>query len=128
MHPSLRLVTVLLAAVMGTAAAQEPMPTVSKPPAIIRTLKAHEVVEQVLGQQHDLLLSPAQLEDLTALHKAVKEERAIYEATGRTRPPEKRAVWITTPEQALAKAYTILTPQQQHKSLMLFEQRSKKPQ
>jgi len=127
MRASLQLVAMLLAAVVGTAAAQQPMPTVSNPPAVIKTLKAHEVVEQVLAQQHDLLLSPAQVEDLTALHKAVKNERAIYESTGRTRPPEKRAVWITTPEQALAKAYTILTPQQQHKSLMLFEHQSKKP-
>jgi hypothetical protein len=126
MRASLQLVAMLLSAVVGTAAAQEPMPTVSNPPAVIKTLKAHEVVEQVLGQQHDLLLSPAQVEDLTALHKAVKDERAIYESTGRTRPPEKRAVWITTPGQALAKAYTILTPEQQHKSLMLFEQQSKK--
>jgi hypothetical protein len=122
MRAPLQLVAMLLAAVVGTAGAQEPMPTVSNPPAVIKTLKAHEVVEQVLAQQHDLLLSPAQVEDLTALHRAVKDERAIYESTGRTRPPEN-----TTPGQALARAYTILTPEQQHKSLMLFEQQSKKP-
>jgi hypothetical protein len=50
----------------------------------------------------------------------VTEERAIYESTGRSKPPYQRPVWITTPEQALAKAFTILTPQQRHASLMRF--------
>jgi hypothetical protein len=59
MRTSLQLAVVLLAAVVGRTAAQEPMPTIANLPAV--------------------------------------------------------------PEQALAKAYTILTPQQQHKSLMLFE-------
>ena len=97
-------------------------PTVNMPvPASIHQLKAHEVVEQIIAQRHDLLLSDHQFAELTGLHKAVRDERAIYESTGRTRPPYQRPVWITTPEQALAKAFTILTPQQQHQSLMLFE-------
>lgn len=90
-------------------------------PALIHQLKAHEVVERIISQRHELLLSDAQFEELKALHKAVREERAIYESTGRSKPPFERPVWITTPEQALAKAFTILTPQQQHQSLMLFE-------
>jgi hypothetical protein len=89
-------------------------------PASIHQLKAHEVVEQIISQRHALLLSDAQFEELNALHRAVREERAIYESTGRGKPPYRRPVWITTPEQALVKAFTILTPQQQHQSLMLF--------
>lgn len=97
-------------------------------PASIHQLKAHEVVEQIISQRHQLLLSDPQFEELTALHRAVREERTIYESTGRSKPPYKRPVWITTPEQALAKAFTILTPQQQHQSLMLFAQQgAKKP-
>ena len=90
-------------------------------PASIHQLKAHEVVEQIISQRHQLLLSDVQFEELTALHRAVRDERTIYESTGRSKPPYERPVWITTPEQALAKAFTILTPQQQHQSLMLFE-------
>ena len=103
--------------------------TVNMPvPASIHQLKAHEVIEQIISQRHELLLSDAQFEELTAVHKAVRDERAIFEATGRSKPPYQRPVWITTPEQALAKAFTILTPQQQHQSLMLFvKQDVKKP-
>lgn len=89
-------------------------------PVAIHQLKAHEVVERIIGQRHELLLSDAQFEELEALHRAVREERRIYESTGRSKPPYQRPIWITTPEQALAKAFTILTPQQQHQSLMLF--------
>ena len=91
-------------------------------PASIHQLKAHEVVEQIISLRHELLLSDAQFAELTALHRAVRDERPIYETTGRSKPPHQRAVRITTPEQALAKAFTILTPQQQHRSLMLFGQ------
>ena len=96
-------------------------------PASIHQLKAHEVVEQIIAQRHELLLSDQQFAELSGLHKAVRDERAIYESTGRTKPPYHRPVWITTPEQALAKAFTILTPQQQHQSLMLFEKLESKP-
>ncbi len=97
--------------------------TINMPvPASIHQLKAHEVVEQIISQRHELLLSDAQFDELTALHRAVRDERAIYETTGRSKPPYQRPVWITTPEQALAKAFAILTPQQQHQSLMLFAQ------
>lgn len=89
-------------------------------PASILLLKAHDVVERIIGQRHELLLSDVQFEELEALHRAIREERRIYESTGRSKPPYQRPVWITTPEQALAKAFTILTPQQQHASLMLF--------
>lgn len=95
-------------------------------PASIHQLKAHEVVEQIISQRHQLLLSETQFEELTALHRAVREERAIYESTGRSKPPYHRPGWITTPAQALAKAFTILTPQQQHQSLMLFAQQGAK--
>lgn len=89
-------------------------------PAAIHQLKAHEVIERMISQRHELLLSDTQFEELQGLHRAVREERVIYESTGRSKPPHDRPVWITTPEQALAKAFTILTPQQQHASLMLF--------
>jgi len=103
--------------------------TINMPvPASIHQLKAHEVVEQIISQRHELLLSDAQFDELTALHRTVRDERAIYETTGRSKPPYQRPVWITTPEQALAKAFTILTPQQQHQSLMLFaQQRTTQP-
>jgi hypothetical protein len=94
-------------------------------PAVIHQLKAHEVVERIISQRHDLFLSDAQFEELTALHRAVRDQRAIYESTGRSKTPYQRPVWITTPEQALAKAFTILTPQLQHQSLMLFEKEAR---
>jgi hypothetical protein len=126
MRAPLLLLLGMLATIVVSAAAQEPMPSVTNPPAVVHTLLPHEVVEHVLQQQHDLLLSPAQVDSLTALQKAVKKHQPVYEPTGRTKPPEYRAVRIETPEQALAKAFTILTPQQQHKSLMLFEQQAPK--
>ena len=126
MRGSLWLAAIALAAAVSGATAQEPMPSLSNPPAVIKTLEPHEVVEHVLKQQHDLLLSRAQVDSLTALQKAVKKHQPVHEPTGRTKPPEYRAVQIETPEQALAKAFTILTPQQQHKSLMLFEQEAPK--
>jgi hypothetical protein len=95
--------------------------TVNMPvPAVIHQLKTHEVVERIISQGHDVLLSDQLFAELKALHKAVFEERAIYEST--SKPPAQRPVWITSPEQALAKAFTILTSQQQHQSLMLFGQ------
>jgi hypothetical protein len=121
MRAPLMLLLGMLATIVVSAAAQEPMPSVKNPPAVIKTLEPYEVVEHVLKQKH-LLLSPAQADSLTALEKAVKKHQPINEPTGRTKPPEYRAVLIETPEQALAEAFTILTPQQQHKSLMLFEQ------
>jgi hypothetical protein len=126
MRAPLLLLFGMLATVVVSAAAQEPMPSVTNPPAVVKTLEPHEVVDHVLKQQHELLLSPAQVDSLMALQKAVKKHQPIYEPTGRTKPPEYRVVSIDTPEQALVKAFTILTPQQQHKSLMLFEQEAPK--
>jgi len=101
--------------VTDTQATNMPMP------AVIHSLKPHEVVEQIIGQRHQLLLSDAQFAELTTLHQAVRDGQPITEPTGSAKPPFQRTVVITTPEQALAKAFTILTPQQQHQSLMLFE-------
>jgi len=89
-------------------------------PASIHQLGARQVVEQILAQRHDLLLSDEQFADLSGLNRAVREGRPIYEPTGRTKPPYERPLKITTPEQALARAFTLLTPPQQHQSLMLF--------
>lgn len=103
-------------------------PTVNMPvPASIHQLGAREVVGQILAQRHDLLLSDQQFADLSGLNRAVRDGRPIYEPTGRTKPPYERPVKITTPEQALTKAFTLLTPQQQHQSLMLFAKLELKP-
>ena len=111
----------------GTLRAQD-TPRVNMPvPAAVHRLQAHDVIEQIIGQRHELLLSDAQFEELSALHRAVREEGRIYESTGRSKPPYQRPVRITTPEQALAKVFTILTPQQQHAALMLFEKDGRKP-
>lgn len=129
-HPHrfvLGLIAALAAAPLGIASAQRETGVVvdtatSMPvPAPVHALEAHEVVERIIGQRHDLLLSDAQFKELQSLHRAVREERAIYESTGRSKPPMERPVWVTTPEQALQRAFTILTPQQWHHSLMLFE-------
>ena len=102
--------------------------TVNMPvPASIHQLGARQVVEQILAQRHDLLLSDQQFADLSGLNRAVREGRPVYEPTGRTKPPYERPVRLTTPEQALAKAFAVLTPQQQHQSLMLFEKLESKP-
>lgn len=124
MKTTRRTLRALVAVVAGLAGMQlraQDTAAVNMPvPASIHQLQAHEVIEQIVAQRHDLLLSDAQFEELEALHRAVREERRIYESTGRSKPPYQRPVWITTPEQALAKAFTILTPQQRHASLMLF--------
>jgi hypothetical protein len=96
-------------------------------PASIHQLGTRQVVEQILAQRHDLLLSDQQFADLSGLNRAVRDGRPIYEPTGRTKPPYERPVKITTPEQALARAFTLLTPQQQHQSLMLFAKLEPKP-
>ena len=90
-------------------------------PAVIHSLKPHQVVERIINQRHQLFLSDAQFSDLTALHTALRDGLPINEPTGSSKPPFQRTVVITTPEQALARAFTVLTPQQQHQSLMLFE-------
>lgn len=41
------------------------------------------------------------------------------------KPPFQRTIVIASPEQALAKASTVLTLQQQHQSLMLFEKQGR---
>jgi hypothetical protein len=124
MRTTRRALRGLVAFVAGVAGAQlqaQDTATVNMPvPASIQRLRAHEVVAHIISQRHALLLSDAQFEELQALHRAVTEERAIYESTARSKPPYQRPVWITTPEQALAKAFTILTPQQRHASLMRF--------
>jgi dihydrofolate reductase len=107
--------------VVDTSTTNQPVP------ASVHQLQAHEVVAQIIGQRHELLLSDAQFEELQKLHRAVLGERAIYESTGHKPPYHRRPVWITTPEQALAKAFTILTPQQQHQSLMLFAKAERAP-
>lgn len=125
-----RSLTATLAALtlFATSLRAQATPAVNMPvPASIHSLAAHEVVARIIDQRHDLLLSDAQFAKLETLHKAMIEERQIYESTGRSKPPYERPVWITTPEQALAKAFTILTPQQQHASLMLFEKEGRKP-
>lgn len=96
-------------------------------PALIHQLRGDQVVEQIIAQRHELLLSDAQFAALQSLRQAVCEERAIYESTGRSKPPYQRPERITTPEQALAKAFSILTPQQQHASLMLFARQGREP-
>ena len=96
-------------------------------PASLHQLGARQVVEQIIAQRHDLLLSDQQFADLSSLNRAVRDGRPIYEPTGRTKPPYERPVKITTPEEALARAFTLLTPQQQHQSLMLFAKLEPKP-
>lgn len=121
---ALRGLVIVLAGMGGTQLrAQDSAAVNMLVPASIHQMKGHEVVEQIIAQRHELLLSDVQFEELQGLHRAVREERAIYESTGRSKPPYQRPVWITTPEQALAKAFTILTPQQRHASLMLFAQK-----
>ena len=125
---TMRSIVALLAGLVGVPLQAQDTVAANMPvPASIQRLKAHEVVEQIISQRHELLLSDAQFDELQALHRALREERQIYESTGRSKPPYERAVWITTPEQALKKAFTILTPQQQHASLMLFAKQGGKP-
>lgn len=126
LHTRSLTATLAALALFGTSLHAQATPAVNMPvPASIHSLQAHEVVAHIIDQRHDLLLSDAQFAELQALHKAMMEERQIYESTGRSKPPYERPVWITTPEQALAKAFTILTAQQQHASLMLFEKAGK---
>jgi hypothetical protein len=91
-------------------------------PPVIHGLKPHEVIDRIIGHRHQLFLSDAQFADLKALSQAVREKGAVTERTGSSKPPFERTVKIDTPEQALARAFSILTPQQQHQALMLFEQ------
>lgn len=120
-----------LALVLTSGAARlaaQDMPAANMPtPASIHQLAAPEVIAQIIEQRHELLLSDAQFEELSALFSAVRDGRIVYESTGRSKPPYQRAIWITTPEQALARAFTILTPQQQHASLMLFANQGRVP-
>ncbi|HYL31269.1 MAG TPA: hypothetical protein VEU27_15235 [Gemmatimonadales bacterium] len=137
MRHTMRSGALALALVAATASAQlsaQGRPgapdesTVNMPvPASIHQLEAREVVGQILAQRHDLLLSDQQFADLSGLNRAVRDGRPVYEPTGRTKPPYERPLKITTPEQALARAFTLLTPQQQHQSLMLFAKLEPKP-
>ncbi len=137
MRHSIRSGVLVLALVAGGATTQlraqagpgaPSHPTVNMAvPASIHQLEARQVIEQVIAQRHDLLLSDQQFAELSSLNRAVWDGRPIYEPTGRTKPPYERPVQIKTPEQALARAFAVLTPQQQHQSLMLFAKLDPQP-
>ena len=125
---TLRGLVGVLAALAGMQLQAQDTAAVNMPvPALIHQLRSHQVIEQIIAQRHELLLSDAQFADLQALWQAVCDERPIYESTGRSKPPYQRPARITTPEQALAKAFSMLTPQQQHASLMLFARQGREP-
>ena len=114
---------VLLAIAATAGQAQEPQ--MPNPPTAIKGMKPYEVVNQILSHKHDLLLTSAQVENLTKLRDKLKQGRPITEPTGRSKPPYDTVVKITTPEQAYAKATSYLDGKQQHQCLMLFEKEAK---
>ena len=75
----------------------------------------------MLAQRHELYLSDGQFESLRALHRRLQAGRPLSEPTMGGKFTQ--LVKVDTPRKALERAFQVLTPQQQHQSLMLFGKR-----
>ena len=90
-------------------------------PASIDRMTPTEVVAEVLAQRHELYLSDGQFESLRALQRTLQAGRAVREPVMGGKFTQ--LVKVDTPWKALERAFQVLTPQQQHQSLMLFGKR-----
>ena len=80
-------------------------------PAGVRGLRAHQVVEQVLGLRAELALSDRQTTELTALHTRLLREKSGYRTTGpKARHAARRPV--TSASEAYSRVAAGLDPAQ----------------
>jgi hypothetical protein len=107
-------------AAQAHVAAADSMANMSVPASIDRMTPA-EVVAEVLAQRHELYLSDGQFESLQALHRTLQAGRPVSEPVMGGKSTQ--LVKIDMPQQALERAFRVLTPQQLHQSLMLFGKR-----
>jgi hypothetical protein len=98
--------------------------TVNMPvPASIDRMTPAEVVAGVLAQRHELYLSDGQFESLRALERRLQSSRLVSVPQPVMGGKFTQLVTIDTPWKALELSFRVLTPQQQHQSLMLFAKR-----
>jgi Spy/CpxP family protein refolding chaperone len=88
-------------------------------PAELKSLKPHEVVEQVLNFRDRLALTKEQVAELNELHITVRDEKHQYSHAGGKPHVTKHQAMITR-GQAYADAMAILTPEQRKQAVSLL--------
>ena len=88
-------------------------------PAELKSLKPHEVVEQVLSLQKELGLTDQQVSDLNELHVTIRDEKHQYSHSGGKPHVTKHQAMITR-GQAYGDAMAILTPEQRKHAVALL--------
>jgi Spy/CpxP family protein refolding chaperone len=88
-------------------------------PTELKSLKPHEVVEQVLNFRDRLALTDEQVAQLNELHITVRDEKHQYSHTG-GKPHVTTHQAMITRGQAYADAMAILTPEQREQAVSLL--------
>jgi len=110
----LGLATALLLTTAATARADGPVPQA------FRTLKAHQVVEQVMAQREVLNLTDEQFARLDDLSIAIRTEKHSFTHQG-GKPHNTQHVPMVTKQQAYSQALALLTPEQQARLEALYQ-------
>ncbi|MEO7238029.1 MAG: hypothetical protein ABIZ96_05370 [Gemmatimonadales bacterium] len=101
----------------------------SKVPASLEGLKPHEIVQAFAAEAGALGLSQNQVEDLQALHVAVRDESHRYAMRGAPGKAHKNRMMepMISRRRAYNDALSYLTPDQQESAIKLFNTPSYKP-
>lgn len=102
-----------LAATLGTAGADPPVP------AGLRSLRPHQVVEQIMARREALSLSDEQFARLDDLTIAIRGEKHRYTREG-LKAHQRRHIPMISREEAFGQAVAVLTPEQQSRLEGLF--------
>lgn len=102
-----------LAATLGAARADLPLP------AGLRSLRPHQVVQQIMARREALSLSDEQFARLDDLTIAIRGERHTFIHRG-GKPHRTRHVPMTSRQEAFDRAVAVLTPEQQERLEGLF--------
>lgn len=112
------LAVLMFAAVTALTSTSRPAQA-QNPPAELKGLKPHEVVEQVLNFRQELALTNEQTRQLNELHNSVRDEKHQYmRASGKQRGTKHQA--MVTRGQAYADAMAVLTPGQRQAAVDLL--------
>ncbi len=109
----LGLTAALLLAATATARADGPVPQA------LKSLKAYQVVEQIMVQREFLRLSDQQFAQLDQLSVTIRSEKHSFTHTG-GKPHNTQHVPMVTQQQAYDRALAILTPDQQARLELLY--------
>jgi Spy/CpxP family protein refolding chaperone len=110
----LGLATALLLTTTATARADSPVPQA------FHSLKAYQVVEQVMAQREVLDLTEQQFARLDDLTIAIRTEKHTYTHQG-GKPHNTQHVPMVSRQQAYEQALALLTPEQQARLESLYQ-------